>query len=556
MKKIVKILLLVVLLACIVFEGFLLFKKDKKTDVEEKKKIVANAATTYTTNGLKYKLTNKDNIYYYKIHGLKDEELEDKINNNIYERCKEVNDKYKDPVLKNVVAEVVGSFSNVLSIKIGLNSISEYELNHDQVGVQVVYDSLNIDLNTGKELTIDDITLSIEGLRTPIVDNVTDDAIHRQGFIIFGPNPNPHYERVEDAVISVMNKFNAKNFKFVFDSQTITLYFSDIYINTPELVSINEYNMDEYTEEEIEHIRKTCKDQESDYEELYFCEDAYESTYDITIPFYYLADDLIVYDSFLSKESLFVDDGDELRKYTHDKKENSYVTKTMYEEDNNIYDYGGLNEYSFDFTDGNYCSVPFNTVKGQILKDIKDKIDGEYKVFSIYIDPTSLTKGCALPVVVTTYQLDKDAYQKYKNKIYTKRLLRDGYYYLVNNESKYGYSFLEDYEKDQVFLSYAYDDKTHELIDAYTMINPNFDLKKYIPDNWTDNKDELIKTAYITTDKNFKYDDRLGICIVFNYWGYVYDLMYKGQKVELRGDEDMDLDIEALLNWSDYEEGY
>ena len=153
-------------------------------------------------------------------------------------------------------------------------------------------------------------------------------------------------------------------------------------------------------EEEIEHIRKTCKNQESDYEELYFCEDAYESTYDITIPFYYLADDLIVYDSFLSKESLFVDDGDELRKYTYDKKENSYVTKIMYEEDNNIYDYGGLNEYSFDFTDGNYCSVPFNTVKGQILKDIKDKIDGEYKVFSIYIDPTSLTKGCALPVVI------------------------------------------------------------------------------------------------------------------------------------------------------------
>ncbi len=538
MKKIIKVLVIVLLVGVLCFEGFLMLKKDKteeKTTNEEVvyKKIVSDATKTYRKNGLEFNIESEDGYYYHQISGLKDKDIQKKVNKLIKNRTKEAMKNIDEDEDYNTVTSIRGSFSNILSLEIGLGPAPSLIDSY----VYVVYDVLNIDLNTGNELTIDDITLSVEGLREPLYKGIEETATYYQGFAgIMTTNKYAKYERVEDAALSVMNKFNSKNYMFTINEQGIMLYFNDVYINTPEYIYFVEEDFDEYTEEELKHFENSClKEEDEDGYGYFYCDDKYETTYDIFIPLNYIADDFIVYDTYVKDESIFKEDGEEFLRYVNDETENRIRKITMYEEDNNIYEFGGIDEFDFDFSEDNeYCNMPFSKFKEMVLNDIKDDINGENNVIYIGLEIREFNDACSIIANSYVYKLDEETIDKYKNKIYTDFL---GRYY----EYDRGYEFLSEYTPKKKVITYLLDEETYEPVEAYTIINPRIDLKKYIPNKWIKDgktKDDIIKSAYVTTGGKVIYKDRLGINYYYggNGYGTSYSLLYNGETVYFEED--------------------
>ena len=56
---------------------------------KENLKYIVDATTSYTKNGLNYKLEKNDNKYYILIDGLKDKKIENQINENIKHKVDE-----------------------------------------------------------------------------------------------------------------------------------------------------------------------------------------------------------------------------------------------------------------------------------------------------------------------------------------------------------------------------------------------------------------------------------------------------------------------------------
>ena len=391
MKKIIKVLVIVILAGVLCFEGFLMLKKDKTeeeatNDKVVYKKIVSDATKTYRKNGLEFEIESEDGYYYHQISGLKNKDIQKKVNKLIKNRTREAMKNIEEDEDYNTVTSIRGSFSNILSLEIGLGPAPSLIDSY----VYVVYDVLNIDLNTGNELTIDDITLSTEGLREPLYKGIEETATYNQGFAgIMSTNKYAKYERVEDAALSVMNKFNSKNYMFTISEQGIMLYFNDVYINTPEYIYFDEEDFGEYTEEELKHFENSClKGEDEDGYGYFYCDDKYETTYDIFIPLSYIADDIIVYDTYVKDESIFKEDGEEFLRYVNDETENRIRKIIMYEEDNNIKGYIYLKPIETDDKSERHAKIieQNNEKIAKIQKMIAGIEKRQRKAFKMYLD--------------------------------------------------------------------------------------------------------------------------------------------------------------------------
>lgn len=99
----------------------------------------------YDTNPLSFeKIKYNDRAYYYQIHGLKSTEIENKINDAIKSHALALAEKYPGSSPRAVIT---ANLYNILSVKI-------YNLENSTV------EGLNFDLNTGNEISFDDIFTS------------------------------------------------------------------------------------------------------------------------------------------------------------------------------------------------------------------------------------------------------------------------------------------------------------------------------------------------------------------------------------------------------------
>ncbi len=398
--------------------------------------------------------------------------------------------------------------------------------------IDYVYDTLNIDLNTGNELKIDDIVLSVENFREPLREEVQQYTIYLQGFAGAGVTESDYadYSKAEDGALSVMNKFNTGDYLFSFDEQYIYFYFNDVYINEPYYEYFNKEELDEYTEEEINYLKNECiVDWDDEETTQYYCPNHYDRTYDSYLPFSYVADEVIVYDTYVKDKSIFKEDGEEYQRYASTESENNVRKSTIFEKGNNLYYFAGITDYFFDFDDeSEYCEIPFEKVKDIIIDDTKDMVSGENQLVYYGLE-VSDDRRCSVVVNTYIYDLDKEIIDKYKNKIYTDFLGKDYF-------SDKGLSFLSEYTPKTKLLSYVFNTDTDEVVDGYEMINPEFDLKSIIPNRWVkkgQTKDDLIKNLYITTNDKVIYKDRLGISYEDSPDGFfvTYSLLYNGESV-------------------------
>jgi len=274
-KKKIIIFLLVFTIVCIGITSFAIYYKKSNTkipiveekieDIEEvvvtKKEIIPDGLgiksllETYDCNDLEIieqeyhegkKVTEANGssywpleIRYIKIKGLKDKEIENKINEEIKAKSFELleeNKKYlDDPKVKsiNVNAYTSANFSNVLSIEVYCYiTCKEYE---DEKNYPRKSVGLNYNLSTGEKIEFKDLftnTVSIKNILSQSAyssfawdyDSVLNDE-HEPDL------SKVDYSEIEDRILRVMQYYNSgKSIEFNFGNSYISVYINDEHI--------------------------------------------------------------------------------------------------------------------------------------------------------------------------------------------------------------------------------------------------------------------------------------------------------------------------------------
>ena len=219
----------------------------QKKQAEDTRYLVTGFEDTYNNNDLvinkinvqngnivetiDYKTRNGNIIEYLSISGLKDKEIENKINedikNNVYNFIE------KNPSERNQVSvRVMGNFSNVLSISGNKNSM--IWSNNQWSAVDTQYFSLNYDLTTGNKLTLEDLFIS----STPINSIISQAAYHSmawdtslslddfEGYQRNHDMDNRDTSEYEEKILDIINKYkrNKDSLSFYFTPTTLNIY--------------------------------------------------------------------------------------------------------------------------------------------------------------------------------------------------------------------------------------------------------------------------------------------------------------------------------------------
>lgn len=202
---------------------------------------------------------NKVSIEYFEINGLKNKDIENKINKEIEDRVKEIilDEEIYDKNIKHIRIsasleyhgnENVG-FADLLSISLQknieyINSEKEYDFDYKYYG------NLNFRLDTGEKLKLEDLFTKDASIK-----NILAQSIYNQLAFEYGLNPETgdgnfddvDYGKIENDVFNIINEFNSQKEKiFTFGITYINIIVDDIMysISTADYKDyINLYNI-------------------------------------------------------------------------------------------------------------------------------------------------------------------------------------------------------------------------------------------------------------------------------------------------------------------------
>lgn len=544
MKKkglIVRIIVLITVLIIIGIEVYL-FVKPRKSDIstdsnkeyvvnKDNLKYIVDTSTSYFKNGLSYKLEKSDNKYYVLIDGLKDKTLEKKINTEIKRR---VDENSKDNKLM-IYNRIEASFSNVLSITIGNcaykgNYSDEDIINGNIYGSFV--DSYNVSLTNGEILNMEDLLYNVNNISEQLTKQSYDLAIRDAGFFCDGgpcENPYPDYSNVEDFTFKVLSKFKKNDYKFYFDTRYIYLIFDDLDSKAPISIDSDDINKDNcslftkdskngcvYIEECYDGI-----DNNNNCSKLYIDLDNKRDNAVLKIDMVDLIDNIIIYDKYVSDNNLYNNDQEKIdRKFINVNMDSNFIR-----EDNKT-----LIDYDADIYEEKVEPV----VKNLVLDEMLELQTDDYNIYSVSGSFNTLGKYNYVYYNVYHYSLNEDKYLKNKRNIYINKFYKREDVIAGPSTYKGEYDFLKEYNDKNRLYFYIIDSSTGEEFNSIDIINKDYDLETFIPNEWLSlgkykSKDDLINNLYITLDSTYISKDRLIMDISYD----TIVLKYQGKEVYL-----------------------
>lgn len=550
--KKIKIGLLVVLLVLIGIECFFYFHSFRLTATNDEEVIIGNGEsihsdnekyiadilTGYYLNALTFQFKEENgNLFYYEIKGLKDTEVENKIN----ERIKEVVHSYQGENQKQFVAtmSVEGNFENVLSLlvyfapyeeNVTKASFAEFasSLKEDMKENRAVSSAhaipLNFDLTTGNALTIQDIVVDTSVLKKNILASAYEYVTRLEGFICEGGpclNPEPDYSHVEDDVFSIANQFDKGNYSFYFTEERFYLTINDVL-----LVDVEEQSAP--SSSDTCQIYKDYYDEEDEntYYETYVCKE-YITEYAFSLPFYKIADSVILYDKFKTETSIFTGEMKmESRKFYLAQEDDSMI-ESLEEEENQLIDYN-LNAYYLE------NKAILSEVKNSVLKESLELQTDHFNVYNYNGNVKELGHFYYVYFIVYHYDLNSDVYLDNKKQIYLDKFEKYSYNDMYDLAYyKEGYAYLEKYLTKKSYYFYVYD-KNGKEVSCRNIIQDKNLIIDAIPDEWLKlgqykTKQDLFNSLYILPNEDFSFPDRL----VLIDDGNQFVLTYKGKEVLL-----------------------
>ena len=546
MKKnglIVRIIVLIMVLIVIGIEVYL-FVKPRKSDInsnntsdinigsnKDNLKYIVDVTTSYLKNGLNYKVEKNGNKYYVLITGLKDKSLENKINTEIKKKVDENSKDSKTLVYNHVMA----SFSNVLSITINKQPY-ERDYNDEDIIDNMIYgsviDSYNVSLTTGEELKIDDLIYNTNDIKEYLTKKAYDLAIRDAGFFCDGgpcENPYPDYSNVEDFSFKVLSKFKKSDYKFYFDTRYIYLIFDDLDSKAPISIDTDDINKDNcslftkdskngcvYIEECYDDI-----DNSKNCSKVYIDLDNKRDKATFIIDMVDLANNIIIYDKFISDDNIYVNERKQVdRKFINENMNNNFLR-----EDNKT-----LIDYDIDIYEEKVEPV----VRNLVLEEMRKLQTNDYNIYNITGGYDNIDKYTYVYYKVYHYTLSEEDYINNKKNIYLNKFYKREDEIVGPSTYKGEYDFLKEYNDKNRLYFYIIDSNTGKEFNSIDIINKDYDLETFIPNEWLSlgkykSKDDLINNLFITMDSTYISKDRLIMDISYD----TIVLKYQGKEVYL-----------------------
>lgn len=200
----------------------------KKNNLEEKT-LNYRYGDSYDLEG---NYQNKVEIEYTQISGLKDKEIENKINKKIEETCKSFisSSEENDDEIRNIniYTYVWGNFSNVISIYIS-KYVDYMDFEKDS---EYYVDTLNLKLDTGEEISFDELFTPDASFKSIITQSAYNSICKKVNLEHYDhieviddyENSKVNYSTVENTVYKILNEFNKdEEKKFYFTNFSIYL---------------------------------------------------------------------------------------------------------------------------------------------------------------------------------------------------------------------------------------------------------------------------------------------------------------------------------------------
>lgn len=499
-------------------------------------KYLVDVTTSYFKNGLNYKVEKKEKKYYVLISGLKDKNLEKKLNAAIKSK---VDENYNDDT-NLVYNHIEASFSNVLSITIKrydyeIRDYTEEEIIDDKIGSYVI-DSYNINLVTGDVLELDDLLYDVNSVKEKLTKEAYDMATKDAGFFCEGgpcENPYPDYSNVEDFTFKIMTKFSKKDYDFYFDEVSIYLMFDDLDSKAPLSIDTDDINKDNcslltkdikdgcaYIEECDDNLdnQKSCS-------KIYIDLDNKRNNATFIIDMKDLVDNVIIYDKYVTDDNLYTNNKSQIdRKFIKNNMESNFIR----EEDKTLIDYDA------DIYEDKVEPI----TRDLVLKEMKELQTSNYNIYSVSGSFYNLSKYSYVYYNVYHYDLKKEEYLNNKKSIYINKFSKRED--VIVGPSIYigEYDFLKNNNDKNKLYFYIIDSSTGKEYNSIDIIKKDFDLKKYIPSDWLELGkykiwDSLVNNLFITYDSVYKDRNRLILDISYNSIA----LKYYGKEVYLCKDD-------------------
>ena len=530
MNKNLKIFLTILLILILGIEIYFYFTKtkDKKEDsitddnidVNKTKEIVNNnykvdIFTGYSVGSLTYKeIKESKQVYYKTISGLKNKTIENKVNDKIKEKIDKLKESLdKDHSLSNVI---VSNFENTISIGFCLNE-KYYNGNFFECDSWYSIDALNIDLNTGDELTLLDIVNNKEIIKSKILQEANTDFSRMVGFASCAIK-NPDFSMVEEQQLQIARKFNNDDYTFVFDPESIRIIFNDVRIK--EILECDDNEKGCYKV-------KVGYDDEDDYTWTENVKDYYNKTYNTSLYYLDFVDNVVIYDKFKIEDNIYEKGSTKVdKKFTLDGKYAREEGNNIFiEKDNYLVDYSLSLEYL------NVEDIDVK-IRNSLLKEMI-KNNNKFTIYNVFGNSDTIgnydykTKtGNDYDYVYFTvyeYQLDKNTYNQNKRQIY-----------------------IDKYDKlqwtDDGGVDYRTDGKNGNELNAKDILNKEY-LEEIIPSEWYtlggyNNIDDMVKNSLIIRNTKKDFSNYL---VIYDDW-YEIKLKYKGKEVVLMNQENYDYD--------------
>ncbi len=507
-KKIFVSLIIIVLLSIIGGEIYYYVNHNENIQKKLNKKYLVDITTPYFENPLTYDVHNLDNnqkIYYISINGLKNKKIQDKINKEIENKIKELSKKVDLDKYTLYTSNYLG-FENTLSIEFAITEDEYFDYNDSVIYYDgELLDTLNVDLNTGKTLTLLDVVIDKDKLKEQLYKDSEESIYFSIGDTYnscYDCDIKKDYSKVEDSVLSIINSFNNDEYLFSYRDSTINFYFKNVYVYNPLLVT--EYEEDLYND---------CKTNTDcilieDNNDKYYLKNNYDNNFRISLTYLDMLDNVIIYDKFKGKD-IFENKRVEIaRKF----KEYDYYNELSKCEYDNCQYFKEIDNTIYDISITSYMDNAKEYTDNLVNKLKENRKDNSvYKVSceTYYLYPKDYYYFACSNY---TYELNKKDYNKYRKDIYVNSYKRfdtsEGAY---NINDFYGYKFI--------------DDKLGKNEFTYEIINKNKKVKlqdiltdkiyDYIPYDYLkyDSKENLVKNMELYMDNDSYKKDTLGLHI-------------------------------------------
>lgn len=192
----------------------------------------------------------KFNINYVQISGLKNKDVEEKINKEIYDKVEEIYSKYKnnkDVRLANIMISGIGNFADVLSLEVYVfieyNILKDENLNTYEV--EEIHSGLNYILETGEKIKFNELFTEDTSIKAILSKEAYETLAHNYLYKerekdenFYGDMEKINYPEIEDNLLKIMSEYNQNNdIDFYFSTTYINAYINSecIYINTKDI---------------------------------------------------------------------------------------------------------------------------------------------------------------------------------------------------------------------------------------------------------------------------------------------------------------------------------